>query len=859
MATKLRNKVAKFFFADRLNSGLELRRESDLPGMTLGQFSFRIAFQQGAYMRLKSVFRQSTAVLALGTAVAGFAAAPASADILQLYEGYFYQTSADTSGQVFGVAARDRAEALPGTGGVTLLASDWNQTAQQIANVSGGNGAGAIIAIIDSGVDLDHPEFAGRILTGACFGDSIMCATAGNLVGGDEGVATSNPTHGTFVASVAAGATTGVAPGAWILPVKVCSTTSLSCPGDIYGGVIWAATTGNADIINLSLGGSFNSSSALNAAITAVNNGALLVVSAGNGGSRRTSSGSPAGVVLENGVIGAMIVVGATGAGNQLASFSETPGTFCKVSGTSRVCTRDYFVVAPGQGVVAAGGGNVGNFAVDGTSFSSPYVAGVAALVKGAAPYLTNYQIADIIFSTTIDLGAVGSDRVFGRGAVNAQAALDAVGISSLALSGSSTSGYSGSGDVRGARISGPVAQAIAGSRLLRSAVVLDAYTRDFRFDMTRGAGASGFTVFGSLNRGSAGYSPVAGAFGGVSFSAIVAEDTTMGIADPLMLREDRARTDVFNAIATFSASDSMDVTLGFNTSMAGLGADYDLASSPAYDGLFLSASAMNSPYLRLADGGLFAGVAYDLTDTLTLRTSIASYDSEESEELPVSDQELKLRRATHFQTLEADRGADAVAVGLDWAVASWAGLGLSATSVTEYNAILGGEQIGALSIADTATTRAVTLQGRVSLGDGFILSGAWNEGTTSIDTPANGLFSNVEDLHSRAYGLAVSKIGVFGQSDLIGFAVSRPLHIVGGSGELTIATDINGDRTLVYGTEAINFGWDALQTDYELGYSAMLFDGAVGFELNAAYQQNVGGFEGDNGVAVATRFGLEF
>jgi len=808
-------------------------------------------------MRLKSVFRQSTAVLALGTAMAGFAAVPASADILQLYDGYFYQTTADTSGQVFGVAARNRADAVPVAGGVTAQASDWNQTAAQIANVSGGDGSGATIAVIDSGIDLDLAEFAGRVLTGACFGSGSLCATADNLIGGDGGIAPTNPTHGTFVSSVAAGATVGVAPGAWILPVRVCNTTSLSCPGDVYAGVAWAADQG-ADIINLSLGSAFNNFSALAALRGAIADGALIVTSAGNGGSRRTTSGSPSGLALEQGIIGGMIVAGATGLNNQLASFSETPGTFCKISGTSRVCLRDYFVVAPGQGVVAIGGGGF-TTPIDGTSFASPYTAGVAALVKGNAPWLTNFEVADIIFSTAIDLGAVGSDRVFGRGAVDAQAALNAVGISSLALSGTSANSYSGSGDVRGARISGPVSQAIAGSRLLRNAIVLDKYRRDFRYDMTRGAGSNGFTVFSMLGGGSAGFSPVAGAFGGVSFSAVVVEDTTMGIADPLMLREDRSRTDVFNAIASFNAGESTSVTLGFNTSMAGLGADYDLAASPAYDGLFMSASAMNSPYLRLADGGLYAGVAYGLTESLTLRTSVASYDSKEAEELPVSDQELKLRRLTHFQTLEADRGADAVSLGLDWAFASWGGLGLSATSVTEYNAILGGEQIGALSIADEATTRAVTLQGRVSLGDGFILSGAWNEGTTSIDTPSNGIFSNVDDLHSRTYGLAISKIGVFGTSDLLGFAVSRPLHIVDGSGQLTIATDINGDRTLVYGTEAINFGWDALQTDYELGYSATLMDGAVGFELNAAYQQNVGGFAGEDGVAFATRLGLQF
>ena len=142
----------------------------------------------------------------------------------------------------------------------------YGKTAAQIANSMGflgnANGAGVIIGIVDTGVQLNHPEFlnsagVSRVLPGACFPgfSTTLCSSDHNKLGGDDAV-WPTVTHGTHVAGIAAGLTVGLASDASILPVRVCDSSNGSCPGDIDGGIVWASQHG-ASVINLSLGGSF--------------------------------------------------------------------------------------------------------------------------------------------------------------------------------------------------------------------------------------------------------------------------------------------------------------------------------------------------------------------------------------------------------------------------------------------------------------------------------------------------------------------------------------------------------------------------------------------------------------------------
>ena len=111
---------------------------------------------------------------------------------------------------------------------------------------SGATGRGITVAVIDTGVDLDHPEFSGRIVDGYDFVDGDTTADDGNG-------------HGTHVAGTIAGANdgigiTGVAYDAEIMPLRVLNDDGYGWTSDIISAVRWAADN-DADVINLSLGG----------------------------------------------------------------------------------------------------------------------------------------------------------------------------------------------------------------------------------------------------------------------------------------------------------------------------------------------------------------------------------------------------------------------------------------------------------------------------------------------------------------------------------------------------------------------------------------------------------------------------
>ena len=421
----------------------------------------------------------------------------------------------------FGMGALAFAASRSGDASVSYLAAasgspGYNQTARQVANSMGflGNtsGAGVIIGVIDTGVDLQHPEFlsasgTSRVLRGACFGgwSGTLCASPNNKIGGDD-LVWPTVTHGTHVAGIAAGLNVGLASGASILPVRVCDSATGSCLGDIDGAIVWASRNG-AKVINVSLGGAGLTTRDLSYSRTAVANGALLVVAAGNGGNARAAGGFLAGAALYDGVRGSMIVVGALDATNHIASFSQTPGSTCLAQTSGTYCMQNYFVVAPGYQIVSSVGGG-GLATLSGTSMATPYVSGVAAEIKGLWPYLTMPQVASIIFGTAIDLGAPGPDPVYGMGEVDLATAL-APGATSIVTGGTTivppppTGGTTSGGPQRKTKgtgvsdinLSGALSAGISQTPMLKKVVAVDSYGRAYSADLTKGVSTAGFDI----------------------------------------------------------------------------------------------------------------------------------------------------------------------------------------------------------------------------------------------------------------------------------------------------------------------------------------------------------------------------
>ncbi|MCB0209702.1 MAG: S8 family serine peptidase [Anaerolineae bacterium] len=280
------------------------------------------------------------------------------------------------------------------------FSSQWGYTKAQFSTaweVTQGN-SNLVVAIVDSGIDLDHSDL-----------NCTVSGGANKIVSGYNFVSdTDNPDddngHGTHVAGTVAACTNngsgvaGAAPNVRLMPVKVLNSSGNGSYSGVANGIIYAADHG-ANIINMSLGGSASSSILEDAVKYAYNKGVLIIAASGNANSD----------LYYPAAYSQVMAIGASDSSDVRASFSNYG------SGLD--------VVAPGQLIYSTLPG--GYTYLSGTSMASPHVAGLAALIWSAEPSLTNTEIRQIIRDTADDLGSPGYDIFYGYGRINAWKALE--------------------------------------------------------------------------------------------------------------------------------------------------------------------------------------------------------------------------------------------------------------------------------------------------------------------------------------------------------------------------------------------------------------------------------------------------
>lgn len=281
-----------------------------------------------------------------------------------------------------------------------------------------------VAAVIDTGIDASHVDLdGGKVIAFVDCNDRRQCA-AGAPFDGDG--------HGTHIAATLAGegqgnaSLRGVAPGAALVGVRVLDSRGEGTSSDAVAGIDYVvrnrATLG-VEGINLSFGddscvtsgGADALSRAVNAAAAA---GIVVAVAAGNSGPGQCSVGSPAGAA-------GALTVGAMAdlefGGFYLADFSSRGPTI-----DGRVKPD---VVGPGVGIdSAAAGSRSGYRQLSGTSMASPFVLGVALLMREADPRLDPEAVRRLVRGSAVDWGVGGPDPEYGAGRLDAHAALRAAG-----------------------------------------------------------------------------------------------------------------------------------------------------------------------------------------------------------------------------------------------------------------------------------------------------------------------------------------------------------------------------------------------------------------------------------------------
>lgn len=279
-----------------------------------------------------------------------------------------------------------------------------------------GKGGGVTVAIVDSGVDLDHEDLAAKLVPGFDF-------VEGDFTPMDENE------HGTHVAGIAAAVTgnsrgvAGTAPDAKIMPVRVLDENGEGSSDDVEAGIRWAADHG-AKVVNLSLGELTPirlvlGSSIENAINYAWGKGVVPVVAAGND------------IVFPSGYAGVNAIA--------VAATNQDDGRPLYSNGTG---DAKWGMAAPGDRITSTLPNNkYGN--LSGTSMASPHVSGAAAILLSLG--LTPQQTVDRLLATAKDIGQPGHDGSFGSGRLDLTKAVSGLGKSSGSTDGSGGSTGGGS------------------------------------------------------------------------------------------------------------------------------------------------------------------------------------------------------------------------------------------------------------------------------------------------------------------------------------------------------------------------------------------------------------------------------
>lgn len=632
-------------------------------------------------------------------------------------------------------------------------------------------GDGVRVAVLDDGIDVDHVDLDRNIVEDLIFPGLVELDNDE-----DEGLGPNG--HGTAVAGVIAAEKNNIGSHGVAFDADIVSIDVFAVPDDttnatadiflgIEAGIIAAAGLSGdgraeSDIINMSLGltgGQIAADQELTDAVlrvgeamdAAAREDKIIVVAAGN--AAEVEPEFPGAFVTRGPVAGLGIVVGSLDANGLDSSFSNLCG------GAAEFC-----MFAPGRDVDSTLIGD-GFGEVSGTSFSAPLVAGSAAVIKAAFPGIRNRDVVNRLLTTAEDLGAPGIDAVFGRGALDLEAALSPVGRLGLSLS-NSIDGEEVA--FTSSQISLDSSLAISGEAeaLLERAVALDEQDFPFAVDLSRNVdqrsrstGLDGFIASDrSLNV------VQTGEYGSVAF----AFDENQSDLDPYRAEFQQSDTSLHEEADDpkirfqSEAGDKLDLFMSFNeTSTSNLGIGRALAEE---QGAFFQQSAFLAPFDRLAGLQSGGGAAYELGKQTKI--AVSAFASANEDALT----EINLQKVELMHQTIGD-------------IELRAGYGL----LQEEGGFLGSSTTGAFGTQTATDTQYFNASIVAPITETFSLFGAYSQGRSSTSSATASLLSDFSSTRAEAFGAGFVMKDLVEDGDGFSVMFGQPLRVSTGSAEITV------------------------------------------------------------------------
>jgi hypothetical protein len=674
----------------------------------------------------------------------------------------------------------------------------------------GATGTGEIIAIVDSGLDSDNPEFTGRIHP-----------NSQDVAGNDRGIDPQDD-HGTNVALVAAGGRNdagvlGIAFDAQVLALRAdrpgsCGNDtpqdpSLGCSfldSDIARGIDVAVETGAA-VVNLSLGGG-NASTELQAAVArAAAAGLVIVVAAGN-------DGLPVGEVdpFSNDLIAAgganVIVVGSVDQDGTISSFSNRAGPNA-ASYITALGERICCVYEDGEIFVETVGNQQFVTVFSGTSFAAPQVSGAVALLAQAFPNLTGAEIVEILLDTARDAGAAGIDSTYGTGILDIAAAFQPSGTTRIAGTDAAllTSDMLAVG-------SAAMGDALQSAQL--STIVTDRYDRAYTLDLSRRTAnaAQVQRLRGAVGPGA--HTRSAGN-GALSLAVTVGEGSRaagLGWSQPLQLTSEEAHgTRVLASRIVAAIAPDMKVGFALSQSAEGLVAQMQGASGAAFR--IAGEAGGDSGFLARSD---VAFASRHMVGSWGLTVSAErgrAWLGDWREFGGAASGEAESRPTTRIG-LAADRRWGALETGF---ALSW---------LQEEETLLGAHFTPALGVAGADS---VFIDGRI----GYPLGAKWRLGASlrvgSTTPRGSSAIAAGGRIATRGWSLDLTRRSTVLPGDAFGLRVSQPLRVTGGTldFDLPIAYDYASESAMI-GRQSLSLSPAGRELIGELAWSGRMSIGTL-------------------------------